>query len=56
LAIPQNHELLRISANCDFNDFYHQLRSFQISVGPVKGVEVEVDKMTRNVMARHSLA
>jgi len=59
LAIPQNHELLRISAYCDFNDYYHQLGSFQIPAGPMKEIYVEVDKMNRNVMAishHHSLA
>jgi len=58
LASPQNHELLRISAYFDFNDYYHQLGSFYISAGPMKEIEVEVDKMTRYSMAisRHSLA
>jgi len=50
LAIPQNHELLRISAYCDFNDNYHLLGSFQIPAGPMKKIEVEVDKMNRNLM------
>jgi len=40
------------------NDYYHQLGSSQIPAGPMKEIDVEVDKMNRNLMAisRHSLA